>query len=190
MATISSSNYTVGGAHLYYSSTIAHTDLLNGTVFENTDHNLGNVVTSEISPDVTYLDHYISVNGKRVKDKVVTTMSSVMINFTFDEMNDDNLNRFFQGNLTASRISVVQNALDEGSAKLVVETDIGQDMAYVIPKCTIRPDGALSLSEEDWHTAPMVLEVLQYQSGDSSNATVNATWVANPYGIVDVNARS
>ncbi len=49
MATLSTSNYTIGGAHLYFSSTIAHTDLFNATAFETTDHNLGNIVVAEIS---------------------------------------------------------------------------------------------------------------------------------------------
>jgi len=188
MATISSGNYTVGGAHLYYSATIGHVDLL-GTAFETTDHNMGNIVTSEISPDVTYLDHYISVNGKRVKDKIVSTMSSVTIPFTFDEMNAANMAKFFMGDLTASKIKVVQNELEEGCAKLVVQTSIGRDLVYNIPKCTIRPDGAISMNEEDWHTAPMVLEVLQYQA-DDGNSTDNATWVAAPFGQVDISDRA
>ena len=184
MATLSTSNYTIGGAHLYFSSTIAHTDLFNATAFETTDHNLGNIVVAEISPDITYIEHWISLNGKRVRDKTISNVISVSIPFTFDEMNEANLEKYFQGTAAASRIPIMQTLLDEGSAQLVVKTSIGQDLKYSIPKCVLKPNGALAMADEDWHQAPMVLEVLQFITGDSDSATINASWVANPYGMV------
>ena len=184
-------NYTIGGAQLFFSSSIAHEDLIATKSFETADHSLGNIVVAEINPEITFIDHWISVAGKRVKDKVVTNVVSIMIPFTFDEMNVANLETFFQGTAAASVIPVMQTTLDEGSAKLVVETAIGQDLVYNIPKCTIRPDGAMAMADEDWHTAPMTIEVLQYQTGDLAVAsdTSNAYWVAAPFGAIDSNAR-
>ena len=187
MTTISTGNYTIGGGKLYFSTTIANASLetlastATVTAFQSTARNLGNIVNIDINPDISYVDHFISVKGKRVKDKTIANTESVMINFTFDEMNMDNLNKFFLGSLTASVIKVFQNQLDEGSAHLVVDTDIGQDMIYIIPKCVLKPDGALNLTDEAWHEAPMILEVLEYRSADGTNAT----WLAAPFGRID-----
>jgi len=188
MAVIDTSNYTIGGAQLFFSSTIAEDDL-RATAFEKADHSLGNIAVAEINPEITYIDHWISVAGKRVKDKVVNNVTSVMIPFTFDEMNTANLEKFFQGTAAASIIPVMQTNLDEGSAKLVVETDIGQNLVYNIPKCTIRPDGALAMADEDWHTAPMTIEVLQYQTGGTASDTLNTIWLAAPFGEINVSDR-
>jgi len=193
--TINTENYTIGGAKLYFCSTIADEKCLVGLTGEvasiqNTSYDLGNVVTSDITPEVTYVEHYVSSSGKRVKDKVVANTSQIMISFTFDEMNQDNLSKFLMGTTSASDIYVLENTLDEGCANLVVQTAIGQDLVYSIPKCVIRPDGALDLNTEDWHTAPMVIEILEYQAGDSSsanataNASINTAWLLSPFGRV------
>lgn len=172
---ISTDNYTIGGGELFFNTTVAHSDLT-GTAFETTANSLGNVMNIEINPEVEYIDHWVSVKGKRVKDKTVANTVSLMINFTFDEMNQDNLDKFFLGSSNASDIKVLQNTLLEGSARLKIDTDIGQDLVYEIPKCTLKPDGALTLSEDTWHEAPMILEVLEYQNNDTTNATDNAVW--------------
>ena len=140
-----------------------------------------------ITPDITYVDHHVSSKGKRVKDKVVANTVSLAINFTFDEMNQSNLAKFFLANTVASDLRVMENTLDEGSAVLRVNTSIGNSLVYKIPKCIVRPDGELALNTEDWHSAPMVLEILEYLSADNSNATINASWLVAPFGLVDTN---
>lgn len=183
--TLSTDNYTIGGGALYFSATIAHANLENvgaaTPAFQTTAHNLGNVINIEISPEVTYVDHYVSTKGKRVIDKTSATTSAINISFSFDEMNADNLAKFFLGDLTASEISVLNNEVIEGSAHLVVDTDIGQDMTYIIPKCALRPDGSLTLNEEDWHTGGMNLMALNYSSADGTNAT----WQTHSFGKID-----
>jgi len=183
--TIDTGDYRIGGAALYFSASVGDVRL-ESTAFEIDELSFGNVVTSEIAPEYTQVDHWVSSNGKRIKDKTVLNTSALSINFTWDEMNQNNLTKFFVGTQTASKISVLQNTLDEGSAVLVINTAIGEDMTYSIPKCIIRPDGAMSLNTEDWHSAAMVLDVLEYITGDS--AFSNATWVSNPFGLVDTSA--
>ena len=184
MGTISTGNYTVGGCSLYFNTTVGNASLAASPLeYRNSANNLGNIVTSEISPEVTYLDHFITAStGKRVKDKVVAVSQSLTINFTFDEMNVDNMAKFFFASTTGSVLSVFQNSLDEGSAMLYFITDVGRDMLYKIPKCTVRPDGAMALNTEDWWSTPMLIDVLQYQSSDGSSAT----WLAAPFGTVDM----
>lgn len=194
MATISSDSYTIGGADLYFSASIGPETIAkaqNATRFQTSGRSLGNIVTSSLSPEVTFVEHWITDNGKRVKDKTVANTSSVVINFTFDELNFTNLQRYLMGDVhgqNASWITVMEDTLAEGSAMLRVKTQVGHDLVYRIPKCTLRSDGALEFGTgEDWAAAPMVLEVLQLQSGDSVNATVYTDYGASaPYGIVEV----
>ena len=95
MSTINTNNYTIGGIDLYYAATTNHTDLDAGTTngigstFRTTAHNLGNIVTGEFAPDMTYLEHFtISSAGDKRKDHVVTSGKSMTIPFTFDEINN------------------------------------------------------------------------------------------------------
>jgi len=183
MSTINTENYTIGQPSIYFSTTIANASLDASPLgFRHAGNSLGNIVSAELNPEVSYIEHWVSQSGKRVKDKVVENTVSLMISFTFDEMNEDNLKRFLFATETASVLSVLSDTSDEGSAMLYVTTLIGRDIRYDIPKCTVRPDGPLPLNGEDWWSAPMVLEVLRYQTADGSNAT----WIANPFGRMTI----
>ena len=190
--TIDSDNYTIGGAKLYYNATVGSQDCFATTGFWTAANNLGNIVSAELTPDMTYVEHWKSLNGKRVKDKEVVNTSAINISFTFDEMNQTNLRRFLLGtDSTASKFYVLDNTLEEGCGQLVIETDIGQDLIYRFPKATLRPDGALNFDPESWHEMSMTLNILEYISGDYTNASptiqtsVNASWLLMPFGEVD-----
>lgn len=188
MATISTGNYTIGGCDLYFSSTIGLTTLASPTAFDTAAHSLGNIVVGEIAPEISYIEHWISVNGRRVKDKTVNNTEAINISFTFDELNKANLNKFFMGTESASVITVLNNTLDEGCAVLKVTTAIGNDIRYTIPKCTLKPDGGWSMNTESWHEIPCMIEVLKYTSGDSTNGTDNTAYLAAPYGKVTLSS--
>lgn len=185
MTTINTNNYTVGAISLYFEASIAHASLLVtatpgqntvGSPFRITSRNLGNIVTGELAPDVTYLDHFISVNGARRKDKTVAITKSLTIPFTFDEINENNLKRFFlASSLGNNKLAVNEQPLQEGSVSLLFRTDVGNDFVYSIPKAIIRPDGNLAMNIESWWEAPMVIEVLHYD-----------TWASKPYGVLDL----
>ena len=183
--TISTDNYTLGGAHLYFDTAVGNDDLLIATQFATTARSLGNIVTSGITPEVTYVDHMVTRKGKQVKDKTAAGLSTLRINFTFDELNSTNLGRFFMGAVSNGKVNVFSDSLDEGSGMLIVDTDVGRDLVYRIPRCTIKPDGELSLPGDTWASAPMVIEILEYQTGGTDNGTNNATWLAFPFGRVD-----
>jgi hypothetical protein len=189
MATINTDNHTIGQVDLYFEASVAHASLLatktsvspgKGGMFRTSGRNLGNIVTAELAPDVTYVDHFISSCGKRVKNKIAANTVSLTIPFTFDEINDNNLKRFFlASSLSAesnqSRLAVMEEPLIEGSAQMVFKTDVGTDMTYFIPKAIIRPDGSLSINDEDWWSGPMVLEVLYYNTGH---------YASKPFGFI------
>lgn len=176
---ISTNNYTIGQVSLYYNATVAWADLTTATMLTDT-YSLGNIVTSEINPAVTYIEHFISDDGKRRKDFQTTGEISVTIPFTFDEMNAGNIQKFFLGSLLATdRIAPFEMPLAQGCAVLRFTTEVGQDMVYYIPKCTLRPDGALGINPEDWWSAPMVIDVMFYNESH---------WASKPYGYIDTSS--
>lgn len=195
---LSTDNYTIGGIELYYSATTNDPNLDSGTTlgigsdFRTTNHNLGNINTAEFSPDLTYLEHFVvSSSGDQRKDHVVTSGKSLTIPFTFDEMNEANMRRYFQGDDVSASASVatpvfkvMTNTLEYGSAQIYFRTDIGNDLVYLIPKCTLRPDGSMAMNTEDWWSGPMVLEVLH----NSWTPNTIASDVDAPYGVISMTA--
>jgi len=194
MAVVSANNYTIGGVDLYFAATTNHVKLDSGTTngigsdFRTDNKNLGNIVVAEFAPDITFLEHFITTSaGDKRKDHMVTSGKNITIPFTFDEMNEANLRKYFQGgNTTASTgtatptFKVMSNTLEYGSAQLRFRTDIGQDIVYMIPKCIVRPDGNLAMNIEDWWTAPMVIEIL-YNTWTPNNL---ASDIDAPYGLI------
>ena len=183
--TLNTANLIIGGAKIYYNATVGHADCLATQAFRTSANSLGNIVNADITPENTYVEHYTSNQGKQVRDREVLTQSAININFTFDEMNIPNIKRFFFGSTSASYVHVLKNNLEEGSAQIVVQTHIGQDMIYQIPKCTLRPSGGLTLNPESWHEAAMTLSILEYLDGDNINGTLNASWLAFEFGRID-----
>ena len=182
MAVKNTDDYTISGADLYFKSTIADTNVASDTAFQVAANNIGNVYDVEISSDVTYVDHFISSKSKRVKDKTVANLSTITINFNTDELSAANLTKFFLASNVASEIRVLQNVILEGSAHLRMDTDVGQSICYRIPKCALKPNGSFSTANgEDWQTMPMMLDILELTSGDSSNATL----LLAPFGVID-----
>ena len=182
MAVKNTGDYTISGADLYFKSTICATTLGSDTGFQIAANNIGNVYDVEISSDVTYVDHFISSRSKRVKDKTVANLSTITINFNTDELSMNNMAKFFLASTNGSDIRVLQNTAIEGSAHLRMDTDVGQSICYRIPKCSIKPNGAFSTANgEDWQSMPMMLDILEYTTGDGSNAT----WLAQPFGVID-----
>jgi hypothetical protein len=197
MATISRDSYTIGGIDLYWSTTVGDTTLDAGTTngvgssFRTSANNMGNIVMAEFAPDVSYLEHYITTSsGDKRRDHTIVTSKALNIPFTFDEMNQDNLEKYFMGqevtdascvDAASPLIKVFENVLDYGSAQLYFRTDIGQDMVYMIPKCTIRPDGNMAMNIEDWWTGPLMLEVFYYNWTVTTCASCTAY-----YGLLSI----
>ena len=154
---------------------------------------IGNITDISINPDVTYLEHYITdTTGARIKDHVVVSQKNITVSFTFDEINAANFRKFLLGtDKSASAITgsplftPLTSALTYGSAQLYFRTDVGNDFVYMIPKCTIRPDGGMSMSSEDWWSGPMVLEILSHD-WYPNNVCTPADSVNAKYGLVSV----
>jgi len=199
MTTLNTANYTVGQAELYFDSSPNHASLDAGTTngigsdFRTTGRNFGNIVTMDIAPEVTYLDHMITTSGgDRRKDLTVANSKTITVPFTFDEINEANFRKYLFGTDVSSSVNaaaspaftVMTNVLDYGSAQLYFRTDVGNDFVWMIPKCTIRPDGNMTLNAEDWWQAPMVLEIFYTSTWDPSNEASGVEAGTAPYGIV------
>ena len=188
MSTVSTNNYTIGGVNLFFTASVAHSSLLAtdssvdlglGGAFRSSGRNLGNIVTAEIGNETTFIDHYISVQGKQRKDKTSAQLVNISIPFTFDEINESNLRYFLLASdlsTNAAYIAPGEEPLLEGAAQLQFETDVGNDFTYFIPKCTIKPDGNLAINQDDWWSGPMVLDVLYYNTDH---------WASKPYGFIN-----
>lgn len=185
MSTVDSDSYTIGGVDLYFNASPGYASLLatdpavasglGGAMRSNTN-NLGNITSVEINPEVSYIEHFISDCGLQKRDKKATNMTSMTINFTFDEINSANLKKYFAAStLGTGKLAVFEQALTEGAAQIVFKTNVGQDLTYFIPKCTISADGPLGINRDDWWTGPMTLDVLFYDTG---------SWASKPYGMV------
>jgi len=184
MTTLNASDYTIGQAELYFAETEANaTHAAGGAQADPTS--FGNIVTAEITPDVTYVDHNISVKGNIRKDKQVAVNKSITIPFTFDELNVENLRRFMLGTAvenTGSTMPVMKKESFEGRAILNFQTSVGNNFTYNIPKCNLRADGGIAFNSDDWMQGNFVLEVLYH---DTYQTLGSPSLEYAPYGYMD-----
>ena len=201
MATLSANNYTITGIDLYFCSSIAPAALDAGTTngqgstFRTATRNLGNIVSADFAPEITYLEHFVTAaDGDRRRDHMIATTKTLTIPFVFDEMNENNLTRYFYGQSVTDAscdaatpvFSVMSQEKIIGAAQIYVRTDIGNDFVYMIPKCMISPDGNMSMNTEDWWNGPMKLDVLYHEWAPPNIASNTNTY----YGIISVKAIS
>jgi hypothetical protein len=131
---------------------------------------LGNVVTGEIAPDITYLDHFTAKSGTRKKDRSIVQEIMVPINLTLDEPNVDAMNYFMLGGAIAAGTyptgltpQVFQPYTDldkKGGCRLAGVSDSGNEWVWEIPRCSFKPDGAFSYNDQDWSQFSFIVEVL------------------------------
>ncbi|MBW1992659.1 MAG: hypothetical protein JRI59_11245, partial [Deltaproteobacteria bacterium] len=60
------------------------------------------------------------------------------------------------------RFPIAGSSFIEGAARLEVHPDTGRGIRFdvEIPKCLLKPNGAIGLDDKTWLTVPMTLEVL------------------------------
>jgi hypothetical protein len=135
---------------------------------------LGNVVTGEISSDITFLDHFTTKTGSRTKDRSVIQEISVAYNFTLDEPDINNMNFFMLGGAVTSvtgppvkkTFKPFTNLERNGGALIAGVSDTGNEWVWKIRKSTMKPDGAFSYNSEDWSQFSFILDVLSNAAED------------------------
>ena len=136
-----------------------------------------------MTPDVTYVEHFISVQGDKRKDKEIAVSKIISIPFTFDELSDENVRKFMMGrSITATQSVVMDVNSYEGRAILNFQTDVGNHFIYYIPKCNLKSDGGLSFTSEDWMSGNFVIEILY---SDTYKIYGSSTATKAPYGYLD-----
>ncbi len=185
---INSDNYTVGMAYVFLHTTtgslgIASIDAQIASASYHTHFCVGNTTNVEIAPDITYLDHFISINGARRKDKTVVTSKAITVTFTFDELNATNVKRFLYGHESTSAsptFTVNASPTKEYAAQIYFTTEVGRDFIYKIPRAALKADGNLAFEAEDWMSANMMLDVLY----DTNFTQGTPTAYSAPYGYI------
>lgn len=182
MTTANTNNLTIGQAEIYFADNEANNPNVSTPMADPTS--FGNITVAEISPDVTYVDHFISVRGNRRKDKSVAVTKTLTVPFTFDELSVDNVRRFVLGSdvATGSTVTVLTKEKYEGRAILNFQTDVGQNFIYVIPKCLLKTDGGISMDTDDWMNGNFMLEILYH---DTYRVDSSPSLELAPYGYID-----
>lgn len=175
---------TIGQAEIYFREGIASPT---SATMPDTQ-SLGNIVTSGINPDVTYVEHYSRIKGKKVKDEEFVITNGLNINFTFDEINKNNIKKFLLGGIidtSASRMSaMVKNGI-RGRSILRFMTDVGKEFLYIIPKCVLKPDGSMELTSDKWIEGNFKLDILYHNTYHVNND--NSASPA-PFGYINYDA--
>ena len=175
------SNLTIGQAEIYFREGVASPT---SATMPDTQ-SLGNIVTSGINPEVSYVEHYSRIKGKKVKDEEFVITNGLNINFTFDEINKENVKKFLLGGdieATASRMPAMLKNGIRGRSVLKFNTNVGEKFLYVIPKCVLKSDGGMNLTSDKWVEGNFKLDILYhntYHVGNDSNAS------QAPFGYID-----
>lgn len=217
---ITTSSYSIGMPDVYFcntaaalasntvTTTTAYADLgkilnaisVDGSTSARALYSLGNLPECSLTPEYTTLDHFISSNGARLKDKTIITEKNLTINITFDEINIKNLERFLMATDEDSTAALVMDAVAaEGSACLVYRSTYGNNFMYAIPRCTITANGDLAFSGENWISGGLKMSVLALTGFNPESVQVNASFTkptflsstaTAPYGWIQTEASS
>jgi hypothetical protein len=199
---VSTTNYSVGMPDVYFcntsvtsntvTTTSAYADLkslmnaiaVDASTAARVLYSLGNFEEASLTPEYTTLDHYISSNGSRVKDKSIVTEKNLTVTVSVDEISVKNLERFFMAvDDDSTAAAVLENVAAEGSALLVFRSAYGNNFIYVIPRCALISNGDFAFSGEAWIKAGLKLNILALTGFNPQTLTV--TKATKPPGISD-----
>lgn len=127
--------------------------------------NVGNVAEFEITPEVTKLDHYSSMEGTKTKDRSVVTERSLTVRILMEEANADNMAMVLLGTVTdqsgdvkAIDIFSVNSVI--GALKFTGTNDVGPKWTYEFPRVEFVPSAAFSPISDEWGQMEVTGEVL------------------------------
>lgn len=176
-------SYSVGMCELFFGTG----SLGGGSTSLGQIRTFGDIVAAEITPAITYLDHFVSIEGDKRKDKSVAVVKALSIPFTFDEIDEENVRSLMGGvnipgfgpdsNAGGGRDTVMTTTMPlEGRAILRFKTKIGKTFSYSIPRCALKAEGGLAFNVDSWIQGKFTLEILR---------CTDSTQTTTPYGILD-----
>lgn len=115
---------------------------------------LGNAPKVEITPDITKLEHFSSMEGVGFKDANITQRVKGTIAITLDEITLDNLALALFGTVYANsdgdpEFALLSESTIEGSLRLEGKNDVGNRFRAVIDKVSITPSDAVPFISEE-----------------------------------------
>lgn len=138
---------------------------------------VGNAPEFSLELSEEKLEHYSSRSGAKRKDKEVTIQVGYMINFVLDEFSVANLVKFLRGTLVGTYQITANTALTkEFAVRFTSDNATGPNQIWNFHRCTLKPNGALSLISDEWNTMPF--------TGEGLDDTTNHA--SSPYFTVDV----
>jgi hypothetical protein len=149
------------------------------------ERDLGNIVEIDLEPGSDVLEHFTNRPGKRTKDKEIVLEDKLMINFTMDEPNLENMRLFFRGGDDIAdgigrKMPIASLASIEGTVRMECFPSTGRGISWELyfGKASIKSKGAMKLDDKTWMPVPMVIEVL-------NNEDVDATYPFGWYKIYE-----
>lgn len=115
---------------------------------------LGNAPAVEITPDITKLEHFSSMEGVGLKDANITQRVKATVAITLDEITLENLalglfGTVYQNSDGDPEFAILSESAIEGSLRLEGTNDVGNRFRAVIDKISITPSDAIPFISED-----------------------------------------
>jgi len=161
-------NYAVGKGKLYIATWTGSTPSYS---------EMGNCPSIEVEPTLEKLPHYSSQSGYKTKDKNPITQTDYNVNFDCDEITTANLSKFLMGTQSSESngptILGLQASDTEYALQFVSDNPVGPDYIWTFHKCTITPNGAISLIGEEWMAMSYTAEGLADTANQASSPYFN-----------------
>lgn len=140
-------NLVVGKANVYFTPE-------GGTYPDNRVH-MGNVTDANFEPTIETLEHFSSMAGVRLRDRVEALQKTALLSLTIEEMTPGNLAIASLGTVeTDSDGNVIITGLTEnlvrGRIDAIMSNDIGPRYHFTFPAVAMRPAGPIGLITEEW----------------------------------------
>jgi hypothetical protein len=115
---------------------------------------LGNAPRIEITPDITKLEHFSSMEGVGLKDANITQRIQASIAFDLDEITIDNLALALFGSVYENsdgdpEFAIMSESTVEGSLRVEGTNDVGNRFRATVDKVSITPSEAIPFISEE-----------------------------------------
>jgi len=182
----STENYAIGRGILYIAEWSGSTAPTDPDDYED----MGNCPSVEIEPTTERLPHYSSRTDFRLKDKNPVIQRDYVVNFTCDELAAVNVNRYLMGNLSGHVIAALQAVNKEYALKFISNNPIGPNETWFFWKCTIVPNGALSLIGDEWMVLNFTAEGLADLENNPTTPYFNVSYSSSSSSLSSCSSSS
>lgn len=175
----STTNYTLGKGMLYlarYSEDAA--------VTEADFKAMGNCPTLTVAVNQEKLEHYSSMGGVNKKDAETTTTLGYTLSPTTDEITNDNLAIFFQGQMLPNgKIKGLADTNQEFALRFVTDNPMGPNRVWDFHRVKLAGNGDAALIGSEWMQLGLTGEGLADDKWHADSTFFDITPAADPKPI-------